>query len=703
MTWARHSPSETSEPETTKAQRHKAEISLCLRASVVRSSTQRCKIRRFVAIGGSPQDDLLHPRAARNDNSCLLLLLLKVLGWLTAHTPEPILRGLSTLLGDFIFFCLPRRRRLVLSNLHHAFPERPADWHRAIGRESCRRLIETGLLSLATPFLSAGRSREIVSASPRLLDCFAEHRATPTATLMCTAHLTYWEAQTVMPLVVPAPFPEFGVIFRPLDNRATDAFVKSTRERFGMTLLSRKEGFAEALKILRRQGYVGLLFDQNAGMQGALTTLFGRVCSTSELAGVMAEKFDARVFGLFPRRLDFWRVEIDVQRIAAPAEAGGVTLALNRWLEELLRGDDNMCAAWLWAHDRWRNQDMPSRRLRLEAKRNLLAADLAARGLAEMPRRTRLWIRLPNWLGDVVMALPLLRAIRAGRPDAEITLVARKPFLPLLASWSVADRLHALPGRGSGYYGHFRALRGEFPDVWLLFTNSVRGDLEAWLTGCRQRFGIVRPGKPRPLLTHAWRPPADFDEQSRHQLELWELYLRHFGLEQPVDRRPVPPRHATPKSQVIGLICGSENTPGKRWPVAHWRTLIESCPEERFVLFGTANDAAITRAVAAGFAQERVYDLAGKTDLMTFADGLHDCRVLVTNDTGGMHLANMLGVPLIALFGPTNPVRTGPVFDSPTRILQPPGCPPKGGGSLADLRPETVVATLRELVPASIS
>ena len=73
-------------------------------------------------------------------------------------------------------------------------------------------------------------------------------------------------------------------------------------------------------------------------------------------------------------------------------------------------------------------------------------------------------------------------------------------------------------------------------------------------------------------------------------------------------------------------------------------------------------------------------------------------RCLVTNDTGGMHLANALGVPLIGLFGPTNPVRTGPVFSSPARILQPPGCPPTGGGNLADLTPATVATTLRELL-----
>jgi heptosyltransferase-2 len=635
----------------------------------------------------------------------VLYLLLKSLGWLTAHTPEWALRAFVVVAGDFIFYVLPRRRRLSLSNLHHAFPERPEAWRRAIGRESCRRLIETGLLSLATPYLGETRYRRIIAAAPELVAAHQVHHADPAATLICSPHLAYWEAQTAMALVVPGPFPEFGTIFRPLDNPAADALVKASRERHGIKLLSRKEGFAEALKILRRRGFVGILFDQNAGLQGALTTLFDRVCSTTELPGLMAEKFNARVYGIFPRRLGFWRVEIGVQRIEHDGSSAAVTLGLNRWLETLLRSDDNLCASWLWAHDRWRNQDMPSRRLRLEAKRSLLAADLVARGLSSPPRRTRIWIRLPNWLGDVVMALPLLRAIRVSRPDAEITLVAAKPFLPLLESWAVADRLHALPPRGAGYSRHFRALRHEHPDVWLLFTNSLRGDLEARLTGCRQRFGLVRPGKPRPFLSHAWRVPADYDERTHHQLELWETFLRHFGLKADPDRSPLAAgtSSAGNASARIGLICGSENTPAKRWPVAHWRALIEALPDRTFALFGTAKDTAITREVAAGFASGRVVDLAGKTDLPGFARELLACELLVTNDTGGMHLANALGVPLIGLFGPTNPIRTGPVFAAPVRLLQAPGSAPTGGGKLTDLSPGTVVAALRAMRPAAQS
>ena len=612
-----------------------------------------------------------------------------------------MLQGLSAGLGEAFYWIAGRRRRLTLSNLDHAFPARPPAWRRAIAHAGSRQLVETGLLSLAAPYLSERRIRQIARLAPSTETLTRELGARPRPIVFATLHLALWESQTWFKFLSPVPLPEFGIIFRPLENAAANEFVQSTRERFGMRLLSRKEGFAEALKILRGRGCVGILMDQNAGMQGVLTTFFDRVCSTTELPGLLAAKYGAEVRTFYPRRTGFWRVEFESNPIAHDGTAEGITVALNLWLENLLRSDDRLCASWLWAHDRWRHQDVPARRFHLESKRHWLDADQRLRGLPSLPRQTRVFIRLPNWLGDVVMALPLLRALRASRPDAELTLIAKPQFLPLLESWGVADQLHALPPQGLGYFVHFWRLRRAYPDTWLLFTNSFRGDLEAWLAGCRQRFGLVRPGKRRPLLSHAYVVPAGFDERTHHQLELWENFLRHFGLTVAPDRSPVlSPPLASPKpgeggsppaSFPIGLICGSENNPAKRWPVSHWRALIELLPAERFVLFGTANDAPITSAIAGGFG-DRVENLAGRTTLPEYSARLRACRLLVTNDTGGMHLANALGVPLIALFGPTNPVRTGPVFSAPVTILQPPGCAPTGGGSLADLSAQRVVA-----------
>ncbi len=123
--------------------------------------------------------------------------------------------------------------------------------------------------------------------------------------------------------------------------------------------------------------------------------------------------------------------------------------------------------------------------------------------------------------------------------------------------------------------------------------------------------------------------------------------------------------------------------------------MIAALPTERWVLFGTPGDAPITAAIGAGHDSARVENLAGLTTLPAYAARLCACRLIVANDTGGMHLANALGVPLIALFGPTNPIRTGPIFSAPVKILQPAGCPNEGGSPLADLAPEAVIEAIR--------
>ncbi len=631
----------------------------------------------------------------------MLTLLLKLLGRLLALLPEWFLRVICAGLGEFMLRALPRRRRIMLSNLDHAFPETTRDWQRSIARESCRRLVETGLLSLASPFLSERRLRRIARLSPEAQSLLSAWHANPRPALVCTPHFGHWETQTWLGLLSATPLPEFGVIFRPLRNASLDAFVKNTRERFGMRLLSRKDGFQEALKILRRRGVVGLLFDQNAGDPGALATLCGRLASTTELAGLMAEKYGAEVVAIYPHRSAFWRVELRFEPLATDGTVTGVTLALNRWLESTLARDDNRCASWLWSHDRWRTQHYHTKRFKIEAKRNFLAADLALRGWDRLPKKNRVFIRLPNWLGDVVMALPLLRALRAARPDAELTLIGKAAFAPLVSRWDVCDRYEPLPPRGAGYFLHFRRLRHRYPDTYVLFTNSARGDLEARLTGAPQRFGIVCPGKRRPFLSHAHTMAADYDENLHHQLALWTDFLRSFGLETPpnLSAAASSPPDGPP---VIGLICGSENTPAKRWPVAHWRALIDALPETKFILFGTPADRILAAAIATGADAARVENLAGKTDLPSYMSRLQACHLLVSNDTGGLHLANALGVPVIGLFGPTNPVRTAPVFDAPTIILQPPGCPPTGGGALDRLEPATVAAAVREVLASTL-
>lgn len=601
---------------------------------------------------------------------------------------------------------MPNRRRTTMRSLHHAFPDKSEAWRRQVFRESTARLFEMGLFRPTASFFSEKRLDEALEISTEAAATLKQYEAGqpkhghPFILLM--PHMTMAEAGTLLPKHFPS-LPQLSVIFRPLNQPSINEWVMAERERFGAKLLSRQSGYNDAMGALRRGEAVGLLFDQDASKKGSTIIFMDRVVSATDLPGLMAHRFKADVLLMFTERKSFWKAKLTLQQIPLGSSPAELTVRSHDALEAYLRRDANSAADWLWLHDRWDHYCNPKKRFRLAKKRNQIELSNQIHGLESTPRKTRFWVRLPNWLGDVVMALPVLRAIRAARPDFEFTLIGKAAFQPLVDRLGVADHFVALPERDAGYFKAFYAMRRAYPDTYLLLTNSFRSDLEAFLTRCTQRFGMIRPGKRRPLLTDPYHLPAEIDETQLHQTAVWEQMAQRYGLEAPLDYSPVVVADVQRVPQRIGLICGTENAPEKRWPVAHWRTLVEQLiaanPQVDIVLYGTPADRTITDAVCAGFAPEQVRNLAGQTNLAQFCDELSACAVVCCNDTGGMHLANMLGTPVVAVFGPTNPVRTGPIFSTPHTILQPAGCPATGGLAIDQVAPERVCAeVLKHLV-----
>ena len=687
-----------------------------------------------------------------------MLLFLNAIGRFLAWAPEWVSRGLCCALGNIAYYCLPSRRRLVLSNLSHAFPGENMRTLKRIGRTSCKRTMEMGVFSLASPFFSKARVRKHFSVVADLKALELDEKSSSRPRVVLVPHFCEMEAITMLPTIWDIAIPETGVIYRPFKNKDLEAYVKSTRERFGLKLLSRKEGFLQAGEILRNHGCVAVLFDQNAGHHGVLSTFMDRIASTSELAGLLVQKYKADLLVAHAKRTGFWRAELHLERIPCEHDKDQVTLTANRWLEETLREDATripngapevwaaqseavldagalgggswkrkpisstgasresraqgplrqkwaaQTSGWLWLHSRWRTQDEHQVRFRLQMRKSILPETLTFYNKEKLEPTYRLWVRLPNWLGDVVMALPLLRALKTGRPDVELTLIGQTPVLELLEQLGIGHQYVPLPKRGFGYFSKFLSLRKAFPDTHLLFTNSTRGDIEARIVGAPQRFGMRRPGKKRPLLTHCWDVPTSVDEREVHQTRVWEMYLKHFGLQEVLDLAPfnIKADEVIQKQSSIGIIAGTENSPEKRWPVSHWNTLLdaitENHPEAHCYLFGTPRDAAITRQLAQGRNTEFIHDLAGKTNLIEFAQKIAACNVVICNDTGGMHLANMLGVPVIGIYGPTNPVRTGPIFDTPKTILQPEGCPNTGGQAIDGISHQNVLNALKDYI-----
>jgi len=137
--------------------------------------------------------------------------------------------------------------------------------------------------------------------------------------------------------------------------------VRESRERFGMKLVSRREGFGRLMQTVRNGHIAAVLFDQTT-QTGSLWRFMGSPCAVTELPGIIAQRFKcaARIF--WAERTGFWRCRLRMEALQA-TDSIGLTIESNAWLERQLRSGDDVCANWLWAHDRWKHGEADFRPL----------------------------------------------------------------------------------------------------------------------------------------------------------------------------------------------------------------------------------------------------------------------------------------------------------------------------------------------------
>jgi heptosyltransferase II len=218
-----------------------------------------------------------------------------------------------------------------------------------------------------------------------------------------------------------------------------------------------------------------------------------------------------------------------------------------------------------------------------------------------------------------------------------------------------------------------RLLRQQMPfDVAILFPNSLRVALESWFSGIPRRVGYR--GHCRSwLVNQVVREPRKPGPPEHHSLRFLRI-ARECGAEtsnppsQGIEHRTsnieIPNQTSNIKHQtLIGLCPGAEYGPAKRWlpeRFAEAAAKITAQSSAQWILFGTKNDAAIGEQIAAAIGDHCVNRI-GQTTLDQLIDELRQCRLLLTNDTGTMHLAALLGLPVVAIFGSTEPRLTGPL------------------------------------------
>lgn len=296
----------------------------------------------------------------------------------------------------------------------------------------------------------------------------------------------------------------------------------------------------------------------------------------------------------------------------------------------------------------------------------------------------RVLVRLPNWLGDTVMAVPALRAVRQGWPDAAVLLAG--PWAHVLAGHGLADTLVAYPRAWGGRLATADTIRAFRGDLAILLPNSLEAAVMARYCGARRRVGFATGGRSW-LLTDRVAPPAS----SEHQVDEYLRLVEHLGL--PVGTRTPslapPPADGELRVRVrrliddaipgsggprIGIHLGAEYGPAKLWPVPR---IIEGCRAMvkaglTPLLLGAPRDVATAAEVSAAAG---VASLVGKDEPALLPALLSEVHGLVAGDTGVAHLAAALGTPVVTLFGPTDPRFTAPRGPA-TTLVHPVPCAP---------------------------
>lgn len=291
-------------------------------------------------------------------------------------------------------------------------------------------------------------------------------------------------------------------------------------------------------------------------------------------------------------------------------------------------------------------------------------------------------IRMPNWLGDVVMATPVVAEAKAAWPDASVTVMCQANTAPLLQEDPHVDELYAFH-RPSGwlhrqpYRDIIKTLQEGHYDLGLLLTNSFSSAWWFWRGGVQRRVGFQ--GNVRSwLLTQAVPYPMKKEEQ--HQVVTYKALLQALGVKV-TDRTPrlyvteeeivkaqslLKKQGITPQHILVGVNPGAAFGSAKCWLPNRFREVTQRLLENplvRVVYFGDVNGAPLVNDICMGM-PERVVNLAGKTSIRELMTMIKLCHAFLTNDSGPMHIASALGTPLVALFGSTSDVKTGPFGNS---------------------------------------
>lgn len=287
-------------------------------------------------------------------------------------------------------------------------------------------------------------------------------------------------------------------------------------------------------------------------------------------------------------------------------------------------------------------------------------------------------VRMPNWVGDVVMATPILKDLRKKFPEASITAMCRMPMGELLLASPDIDEIFSfvkstrLVRREEKRHILDRLQKGKY-DLGIILPTSFSSAWWFWQGDVKYRIGYQSFGRDF-LLTHP--VPKVKNSSKQHLVLTYKELLRPLGME-PSDTKPqlylkeeevkqirnlLSQHGVRPHHRIVGINPGAAYGSAKCWLPERFREVTTRLLEDKDVIvvyFGDLVTAGLVKEICQGLSP-RVINMAGLTSLRELTSLISVCDVLLTNDSGPMHIAGAFNTPVVALFGSTSAVMTGP-------------------------------------------
>lgn len=293
------------------------------------------------------------------------------------------------------------------------------------------------------------------------------------------------------------------------------------------------------------------------------------------------------------------------------------------------------------------------------------------------PLPQKICVRMPNWLGDAVMGTPVLEDIKHAFPQSSLTVLCHGAIKLLLDASPHIDNFIVFPAdkkresaEKNRIYSELQ--KGQF-DTGILLTRSFSSAWWFWKGNIKRRIGFKDHLRSL-LLTDALTVPPN--EEYEHAVFTYKKLLAPLGIglsaskpklyfrpeELEAAKKTLESYNIHPHNLLIGINPGAAFGSAKCWPKERFKELTARLlmhPEVRVIYFGDGVSKPLVDEITNPFG-DKVANVAGKTSLRSFTSLLSLCNCLITNDSGPMHVAAALETPLVAIFGLTNEIKTGP-------------------------------------------